>query len=356
MGAVNLTVRSGVYKMSIQHWLALGLAGLLWGACTPEPPPAAGDDDDDDVLPSPTGETGEPPTGETGDSGTTSTPWDTEVDCEAILPVPVESVRYDWVASSEDYTFSADGYLIQSSGGGVRRTPFGGPSELILPGAPEARGTRFLPDGRLALNAIETGSVVLVDVTTGSQEVVAAGLQNPNGMAIDLQGRIYVTVTAGVMRIDPSTGAVDRIVDMPGNSFDGITFSHDYGRLYFNEELGQIHFVEIDEDGEAGPVRDGVRINLSAFSILDGMAADACGNLYALEMDGTVWRVRLDGTIEVVAELPGTPISFPALNFGYPPVGGWGSTALYVLTFTGQLHELQIGVPGKWEPHLPPQN
>jgi hypothetical protein len=343
--------------MSIQRWLVLGLLGPLWGACRPEPAPAVGDDDDDTDSPatsSPTGETGEIPTEETGTSGTTGTPWDMEVDCTALLPVPVESVRHDWVSGSEDYTFSADGYLIQSAAGGLRRTPFGGPSELIVPGAPAARGTRYLPDGRIALNATETGSVVLVDPATGSQEVVASGLTNPNGMAVDPQGRIYVTVTAAVVRIDPASGAVDTIVDMPGNSFDGITFSHDYRRLYFNEELGQIHFVEIDEDGEAGEVRDGVRVNLSAFSILDGMAADACGNLYALEMDGTVWRVRMDGTVEVVAELAGTPISFPALNFGYPPVGGWDADALYVLTFTGSLHELQIGVPGKWEPHLPP--
>lgn len=350
--------------MRTRRWLArknfvwgapgwgLGLALLACACKEPDGDPTG---QTDTVTPpsEPTGastaDTGAPGT----DTGGTTVPWETEVDCSALLPVPAEYVRYDWVPGSEDFTFGADGNLYQVTGG-IKRTPFGGPTELVMPFAGDVRGTRFLPDGRLALNTIETGSVVVVDPATGAQEVVAAGLSNPNGMAIDPQGRIYVTVTAGIVRIDPASGAVDTIVSMPGNSFDGITFSHDYRRLYFNEELGQIHFVEIDEDGEPGVVRDGVRVDLGLdpFSILDGMAADACGNLYSTEMNGRVWRIRPDGTAEIVVDLAGLAI-IPALNFGYPPVGGWTSTALYVLTFTGQVYELQIGVPGKWEPHLP---
>lgn len=344
--------------MPILCWRLLLLIAtpLLFACKEPAQKSINGDDDDatptDTTTPAHTGtaaSTGDTATGSTG----TSEPWDLDVDCTALLPAPVEYVSYNWASISEDYTFSADGYMYQATSTGLRRTPFGGPGELVLPIAGDVRGTRFLPDGRIALNTIETGSVVLVDPVTGSQETVASGLQNPNGMAIDLQGRIYVTVTAAIVRIDPATGAVDTIVDMPGNSFDGITFSYDYRRLYFNEELGQIHFVEFDEEGEPGPVIDGTRIDLGfdPFSILDGMAADACGNLYINEMNGKVWRVTIDGQAEVVADLSGFAI-IPALNFGYPPVGGWTNTALYVLTFTGSVYELQIGVPGKWEPHL----
>ena len=179
-------------------------------------------------------------------------------------------------------------------------------------------------------------------------------MQNPNGIAIGPDGGIFVATTGRIVRVDPDTGGQDIIAEMPGNSFDGITFSNDFDRLYFNEEFGQIHFVDFDADRTPSEPRTGARIPLGVdpFSILDGMAVDACGNLYVTEMNGTIWRVLAeDGTIEEIASLGGLAVT-PALNFGIAPIGGWSETALYVITFTGTLFELDIGVPGKWEPHL----
>lgn len=350
--------------MTVRSLGSLAFAAL--GACTPtlldptsksttdtDPGPTGGPTDtvvDTTPDPSTTGETGGPPTD-------TGVPWDTEVDCSALLPAPLSYTRYDWVPGSEDFTFSADGYLVQVTGGGLKRTPFGGPSELLVPFAGDVRGTRYLPDGRLALNAIESGSVVLLDPVTGVQEVIASGLQNPNGMAIDLEGRIYVATTGRILRIDPATGEQFVVADLPGNSFDGITFSPDYKTLYFDEEVGQIHYVEFDANGEPGEPKVGASIPTSLiipFSILDGMSMDACGNLYVIEMNGKVWRVKTNGVVETVVDIGGAAI-IPAMNFGYPPVGGWSPTALYVITFTGAVYEVEVGVPGKWEPHLPPE-
>ena len=56
-----------------------------------------------------------------------------EADCTALKPAPLDLHRYDWVSGSEDFTFDADGYLIQVTGGGLKRTPFGGPPELLVP-------------------------------------------------------------------------------------------------------------------------------------------------------------------------------------------------------------------------------
>ena len=79
---------------------------------------------------------------------------------------------------------------------------------------------------------------------------------------------------------------------------------------------------------------------------------DACGNLYVNEMNGKVWRVRPDGTMEVLADIGGLAI-IPALNFGLPDRDGWHLDKLYVLDFGGALWEVDAGVPGKWEPHMP---
>ncbi|MEQ1502392.1 MAG: SMP-30/gluconolactonase/LRE family protein [Myxococcota bacterium] len=345
------------------------LAGAVLAGCDPDPiaagttpgDPTDGvdptddpstDDTDTDTTP-----TTPPATGDTGATTPTDTgvPWSTDVDCSALAPIPVAQVKYGWAPSSEDFTFSDDGYMYSVSAGGLRRTPFGGPSELLVPLSQAVRGTRFLPDGRIALATFDSGSIALVDPVTGAQSILAAGLDNPNGIAIGLDGWVYVATSGRILRADPDTGDVQVVADLPGNSFDGLTFSPDYTRLYFDEELGQIHYVDFDANGNPGVPQLGAAIPTSAFGILDGMAMDACGNLYVIEMSGVIWRVRTDGTVEDIAHLNGLAF-VPAMNFGYPSTGGWQNDALYVLDFIGAVYELQVGVPGKWEPHLPPQN
>jgi sugar lactone lactonase YvrE len=339
------------------RWLLLVTMVGCKAPVTPDDPGPANTGDDDGSTNDTTVTDTAPPTGTTptDTAEDTGVPWTTDVDCTALLPTPVAYTKYDWVPGSEDFTFDAEGYMIQVTGGGLKRTPYGGPSELLVPLDADVRGTRILPDGRVVLATSQNGTLLAVDPVTGSQEPLASGLTNPNGVAIGVDGRIYVATTGRIMRVDPVGGDVEVVADLPGNSFDGLTFSPDFTRLYFDEEFGQIHYVDFDAAGNPGTPRLGATIPLGGlgFSILDGMAMDACGNLYVAEMNGTVWRVRVDdGSVEEVVSLPGASI-IPALNFGFPPVGGWNATSLYVITFTGSVYELDIGVPGKWEPHLP---
>lgn len=82
------------------------------------------------------------------------------------------------------------------------------------------------------------------------------------------------------------------------------------------------------------------------------MTADACGNLYTVEMRGLVWRIPPDfSATEIVFEVPGFS-GIPALNFG-SGIGGWDADTLYVMDFLGKLYAAPLGVPGKWEPYLP---
>lgn len=299
------------------------------------------------------------PTTPTGDSGgaapTGPMPWELSTyDCAAVPRGMVEGTRLTWALSSEDFTLSSDGFLWGVTGGILKRVPFGGPGEVRVPGLGDVRGMRFLPDGRLAMAHPEDGSVYLLDPTTGSYTVAASGLVTPNGVAIDVEGRIAVATSQRIVRIDPATGDIEELVFMERTSFDGIVYSPDFRRLYFNEELGQVHWIDFADDGTWSEPLGGVQVGhpLVPFGILDGMAVDVCGNLYANEMNGKVWRVWTDGEIEQVAEVGGISI-IPALNFGLPAQGGWVADHLYVMDFTGALIDLPIGVPGKWEPHLP---
>lgn len=335
-------------------------------ACTPDETdkaPAGGDDGPRDSAAEPPTETDLPPgpTGSTGDTGeppyTGPMPWERSTfDCAAVSHDVVTGTRLGWVPSSEDYTFSDDGFVWGVVGGNLKKTPYGGGGAVVVPGMGDVRGTRFLPDGRLAMSHPEDASVWVVDVTTGSGVPVASGLDTPNGLAVDFEGRIAVATQQRIVRIDPDTGDTEVLVEMAGRSFDGIVYAPDFQRLYFNEELGRVHWIDFHPDGTwsapQGPIQV-VTGPLIGFGILDGMAVDVCGNLYANEMDGHVWRVRVDdGAVELVANIGGASI-IPALNFGYPSQGGWTADHLYVMDFLGSLIELPVGVPGKWEPHLP---
>jgi sugar lactone lactonase YvrE len=337
-----------------------GILSLV--ACREEPGPGDGRDDDpssphsaattsESAAPSSTATTGA--TGDTAEGETM--PWErSDYDCSSVPRGMVSGTRMAWAPSSEDFTLSPDGYLWGVPAGLLKRVPYGGPAELVVPGLGDVRGMRFLPDGRLAMAHPEDGSVYLVDPTTGGWTVAAAGLNTPNGVAIDFEGRIAVATQQRIVRIDPATGDVEELVFMERRSFDGLVYSPDFRRLYFNEELGRVHWIEFADDGTWSEPLGALQVGepLIPFGILDGMAVDVCGNLYASEMNGRLWRVWLDGEIEQVAEIGGVSI-VPALNFGLPAQGGWIADHLYVMDFTGALVDLPMGVPGKWEPHLP---
>jgi len=336
---------------------------LVWLACTSPAPetPSSTADTPSDGTPTSTSDTAETATvstsssdstrdtstSDTGDSGTSTE----EPECDSLASLPAPYTTLNWMPPVEDFTFLDDGRILAVVGGHLQAIEHGGASEILVPNLGDVRGTRLLPDGRAALAHIETGSVLLVDPATGSREVLASGLVNPNGIAIGDDGRVYVACTERIMRLDPSDFSQEVVAELAGRSFDGLSFSPDFQRLYFNEEVGRVHWVDFDADGHPGPVQDGPSIPIGAFSLLDGMAVDACGNLYTTEMGSTVWRVTPTGVVEPVVEVSGVAV-LPALNFGTGE-GGFERDVLYVADFLGRLHAVEVDVDGKWEPHLP---
>jgi len=273
-----------------------------------------------------------------------------QADCDELPELPVDYETLRWVQPAEDFVLAPDGRMLAVHGGTLKATSYGGKQEVLVPNLGDIRGTRMLPDGRLAMASIDTGSILVVDPDTGARETFG-GLTNPNGIAIGADGRVYVATTEKIMAVDPDDGSLEVIAEIANRSFDGLSFSPDYERLYFNEEVGRVHWVDFDAAGVPGPVQDGPQIPIGAFSILDGMGVDACGNLYTTEMGSTVWRVTPTGEVDKVMVVSGVAV-LPALNFG-TGVGGWDADKLYVMDFLGKMYAVDVGVPGKWEPHLP---
>jgi hypothetical protein len=272
--------------------------------------------------------------------------------CVLTAQIPVTTRPINHVPGSEDFTFDKAGNLVgvELQNNALRSTPFTGASQVLVPGAVTGlgRGIRYLLDGDLAV--VDKAGTLLRIASNGSKSTILGGMSQPNGIAVGLDGFVYLTMSTGqVRRINANGGAYTVLVNEAARSFDGITFSPDHKTLYVNEESGKVSKMSIDAAGAAGPLQQ--IADLSGESILDGMTIDECGNLYVVQMSGVVWRVTPAGEKTKVVVLPAGAF-ICAVNFG-SGIGGWKNTALYIMNFSMGVHEVELGFRGKKEVHLP---
>lgn len=304
-------------------------------------------------------------TGGTGGSGGTFQP---SVDCDNLPSLPIATfTTLDHVPGAEDFTFDDQGFLLAvGMDNALFRCPYQGTAEVLLPnaGTPAGgmpmtvRGIRFLLDGDVVFADRGTGGLVKMNMTDFSIETLFSGVMEPNGVAVGMDGMVYLTeMGGGLHQIDPDTGASSQIFN-EGVSLDGITFNADYSRLYFNSEQGYISYIPFNADGTMGDWELHTQIS-GGFSMLDGLTADECGNVYCVQMTGVIWRISPDGVQEQVVTLSGggggwgpggTTIN--AVNFG-SGIGGWKKDAIYVISMGGGVYEVVLGVEGAPQPHLP---
>ncbi len=283
----------------------------------------------------------------------------TQVDCNNLPALPASFTHKPTITTSEDFTFDAAGNLVGVSldTNALTLTAYDGSTQVVRPNVSSfGRGVRIY-DGNYYV--AEPNGRHLVRITPeGSQTTVVGDLDEPNGIAMHPNGTLYLTTAGnGVLRIDPATGD-SQVVVSPGTTYDGVVFSRDFRKLYFNTEGGTVFEMDVDEDGAPmGSHR--MFVNIPQTNILDGMSLDECGNLYVVEMTGIVWRVTPDKQITEAVTLGGG--GFPegpggaficAINFG-SGVGGWKADHLYVMDFGGGVYEANLGVRGKPVPHLP---
>jgi hypothetical protein len=328
-------------------------------ACTPpEPEPVEPDDTGRPTLrdtstftdtgTTTTGDTGRgwfvTPTGDTADTGV--------VGCATLPTAPLSLTALSGYPGSEEFDFSADGYLVNVSDtyDAVMRVPFGGPIELVAPyDAIEIAGVRFLPDGDIVVADEWEGAAVRQSLD-GPRSLLAGGLVSPNSLAVRSTGDVYAGGYGEIVRVHPD-GTIERIFEIPNTDFDGLVLSPDEMTLWLNHDdggvVGQLHL-----DASGAVVSFGQVTTLAGS--LNGATVDACGNYYVITVAGVLWRISPSGGSQRFADLSQAgAFTTSAVRFG-SGVGGWESDHVYVMDrSTETLFALDVGVERGPLPHIP---
>ena len=253
--------------------------------------------------------------------------WETPAYCSNVPAPPYETSRIYGFTGAEDFAFDLDGrYVATDDSGNIVRIDMDGNLDLWVAQFGESTGTTFLPDGTLAIGSYEDGRVMQV-YESGATDRLIGGLSYPNGVTVDMWGRVYVADQdqGMVIRFDP---LLDEKVTLAEGLYspNGLTISPDQTTLYVGSfGGGTIHSIDLTDE-DSGAVLFGVTpgpnttdtstdencagLGLGDECFLDTIGIGSCqeSNSGGLYCDNTVDTMACDGMVE------GDPCSTTALG------------------------------------------
>ena len=242
--------------------------------------------------------------------------------------------------AAEDFTFDAEGHLLAlDSGRSLVRVARDGLPVLVAPNVvANGRGLRVLGSGDVVIADPDRSLLVRVDRAGGIQRLTTI-IPNPNALALGPGGQLWVTDfgnTGDVYRVDPDSGDAIALA-RPARGSNGLAFSPDYRLLYVaDHDGGALHRLAVQSDGRLGPSERWVE----GVGTPDGLATDACGNVYVASWDRRVYQVTPAGEVRLLAELP---VAVSAVGFGSGRQG-WHADRLYAAALqVGGVFEIDVG-------------
>jgi sugar lactone lactonase YvrE len=177
----------------------------------------------------------------------------------------------------------------------------------------------------------------------GTREPFASGIVNPTSMAIDPQGRLYVSSRFGgtVYRVSPS-GATEPFADDLGAAC-GLAFSKD-GTLFVGDRSGTI--FRVDADGQATTFAS-IPASVAAFHLAFGPDEALYVTGPTLSSYDELYRITLDGVVTTRHVGFGRPqgLAFDASGALFVVEALAGSSGLYRVPPAGA-PELVLSGPG----------
>lgn len=288
--------------------------------------------------------TTEPATSSTTDDQTTG-----DLDCVTIMPGPftpeLVGGGYD---GSEDLAFDGAGGLALKRDDAVVIVTADLQETQLTSGLPQVFGTRFATSGDLLVALPQSGDLLAI-AGDGTTSDLAGNLDSPNGLFVDTTGRVWLTEFGGsrVIRFDAEFTPTTVYEGTMASTANGVVLDEERALLFFtNYGAGRLLKLALDDFGEA--IGEPVEVLAVPGAALDGLALDACGNVYAVDQgNGRLFRGILDGEAELVGQ-PELLAEFDSgvanAQFGRGP--GWDPESLYLSGNPGDLWRVAIGVEG----------
>ncbi|UQA58028.1 gluconolactonase [Polyangium aurulentum] len=276
------------------------------------------------------------------------------LDCANLLAGPFTPNQViSAFGGSEDIAFDGKGHIAGKSAGSIVLVDSTGVvTSTVAMNVPQAYGLRYRPDGLLVVALPQNGKVITIS-PDGTVTDLVTGLAGPNGIYADLEGNVWLTEIQGdrVSRIAPDKTITVVASGQAANSANGIVVDSLRSLVFYTDYgAGKVRRLDMSQPGAAP--EDVVTIDGTK---LDGMALDACGNIYVVDQGGSrLFRVRLDasgaakGPAELLAEFPENVAN---AQFGSGP--GFEPTMLYAAGNPGVVYAVPVGVPGAPVPTVP---
>lgn len=274
------------------------------------------------------------------------------LDCTRPLPTAPSVSTLD-IQTEEDFDFDVYGHIVAQDNSSLLGHGLDGSIVFIAPNIGiDAAGIRALPGDRFVVAQPNTGNVLLVDGQTGSIEVILSGLSAPNGLEVDLTGNVYIAEygsEGGLSVLEMSSRELQILIeDYPINA---VALSPDEQTIYVSSHAylggGFSGIVALDR-GPDGQWGTSPRLIIETELLLQGLATDVCGNLYAVaSSNGTVYRYNIaDSTVDLLVDLDDGPLAFYSSARFSPGYGGFLRDRLYV-TDRLRIFVLEVDIEGR---------
>lgn len=272
-------------------------------------------------------------------------------DCDSLREAP-----WDWEAVHdilywEDFAFDKDGSMLTINGMSLIRQWLDGTTEVIFPMFGDSRGHLPIDGDRYIISSLNTATFDLVG-DDGSREQLATGAYIL-AITVDDDRWAYFDdyMKGGIGRVNLDTYDEEVVAEglqMP----DGIVWDSRNSQLYVVENYpSQLTVVRYDESEEEFEEPETVAV-LENGTYLDGVTVDHCGNVYIADATNGLYRYvpELD-TLELLTEWP-TGVYTPSVHFG-EGYGDFETDHLFVMDYNGsQLFEFDAQVKGRPNPYV----
>lgn len=269
-------------------------------------------------------------------------------DCDALVQPFVSERELLAPRGYHDVVFDGSGNIIGWDGNALIASSYDDVTSVFLPGVSDVQGMDVLDNGDILWVGYEGVRRVTPDQVSS---LVTGSVNGAYGITVGPDQMAYASTSGAIYRIDPESGEANVWLSTPGLTPRAMVFNLDSTGVYFSTLYGgnaSVYSVAVDDElvPSGDPV---VYANGVGEGYHDGLAIDACGNLYVPDYSSRgLYRVD---TASVVTMLYNQATSGPShyghgLEFG-SGIDGWDTHAIYLPQpyDNNTVNEVVLGVP-----------